>query len=81
MEVIYIAIKSRIPVGRTIRTIYGAIMKPPPSGVTSADIVWLTNDDDLEAFLEVARTEYKPLCIQVQLVRGDGTAQTPPPDN
>jgi len=81
MEVVYTAIKSNIPMGRTIRVMYGAITKPPPSGVTPADVVWLTNNDDLEAFLKVARTEYKPLCIQVQLARGDGTAQTPLPDD
>jgi len=81
MEVVYAAIKSRIGAGRTIRAMYGAITKPHPSGVTPADVVRLTNDDDLEAFLEVARTEYKPLCIQVQLARDDGTAQTPPPDD
>ena len=51
--------------GRTIRAMYGAITKPSPSVVTPANVVRLTNDDDLEAFLEVARTEYKPLCIQV----------------
>jgi len=81
MDVVYTAIKSRIPVGRTIRAMYGAIMKPPPFGVTPADVMRLTNNDDLEAFLKVARTEYKPLCIHVQLARGDGTAQTPPPDD
>jgi len=81
MEVIYTAIKSRIPVGRTIRATYGAITKPLPSGVTPADVMRLTNDDNLEAFLEVARTEYKPLYIQVQLAWGDGTAQTPLPDD
>ena len=78
MDVVYTAIKSRMGVGRTIRAMYGAITKPHPSGVTPADVVRLTNDEDLDAFLEVARTEYKPLCIQVQLARGD---QTPPPDD
>jgi len=81
MEVVYTAIKSRIPVSRTIHAMYGAITKPYPSGVTPADVVRLTNDNDLKAFLEVARTEYKPLYIQVQLARGDGTVQTLPPDN
>jgi len=74
MEIIYTGIKSRIGMGRTIRTIYGAIMKPYLSEMTSADLVWLTNDDDLEPFLEVARTEYKPLCIQIQLAQGDEMA-------
>jgi len=76
MEVVYTAIKSKIPVGRTIHIMYVPIMKPLPSRVTPADLVQLTNDNDLEAFQEVARTEYKPLCIQVQLARGDETAQT-----
>jgi len=67
IEVVYTAIKSRIGVGRTIHAIHVAITKLLPSAVTPADVVWLTNDNHLEAFLEVARTEYKPLCIQVQL--------------
>jgi len=81
MEVVYTAIKSKIPVGRTICAMYRAIMKPSLSEVTPADVVQLTNHNDLEAFLEVASTEYKPLCIQVQLAKGDGTAQTPPPND
>ena len=65
----------------TIHIMYKSIMKAYPSVITPADVVWLTNDNNLEAFLEVARTEYKTLCIQVQLVQDDGRALTSPPND
>ena len=81
IEAVYTAIKSRIDPRRAVRTMYVAVTKPDAAGGTPTDVERITSDEDLESFLEVARTEYKPHCIQVQLAPSDGGAQTPPPND
>lgn len=41
----------------------------------------IPSDEDKEPVLELDTTEYKPLCIHVQLATADGVAQTPPADD
>jgi len=55
---------------------YSAITKPHRNGDTPADVERLHTDEDLRAFLQVAKT-YAPTCLQVELAR---QAQSEPPD-
>ena len=74
-------VRDRIPPGRTVRAIYGALENPiPPSRIP--DAAQLRSDEEVEAFFEV--TSAKPIRLQVVLykdrTRVPAPANTPPPD-
>jgi len=76
-------IRARIPEGRHIRAIYGAVSKPPADGTDPDDIERIVSDEDLNNFVMVAKVVYKPLMVQLQLQCQDPPAnnpETPPPD-
>ena len=74
------SIGSRIPGGRHIRAVYGAVPKPPADGDEPDDTERITSDDDLKDFLKVIRGVYKPITFQLQLNRADSHSETLPPD-
>jgi len=72
-------IEDRIPAGKHVWAIYGAITKPNANGSEPDDLTWIILDEDLTNFLTTANGVYRPIMLQVELVRAGG-AQTPPPD-
>ena len=72
------AINAKIPAAKYVRSIFGAVMKPPANGAEPDDIERITCDEDLRNFIEVTRGAYKPIMMQVQLNRTNPAAQTPP---
>ncbi|KAF8415070.1 hypothetical protein EV426DRAFT_701827 [Tirmania nivea] len=76
------AIKTRIPNGKYVRAIWGAVSKPPGDGGKLEDVEFITSDEDLVNFLEVAKGMYKPTMLQVEVSKDRGTRdQTPRPDD
>jgi len=77
-------ISTRIPEGRHIRAIYGALTKPPAHGTDPEDIERITSDDDLTNFVMLAKRVYAPIMIQAQLAPSNpddkSDLETPPPD-
>ena len=72
----------RIPNGKYVRAMYGAITKPPQNGGLSGNMERITSDADLANFIEVTSGPYKPIMVQVQIITaGDEGQQTPPPDD
>ena len=72
----------RIPNGKYVRAMYGAITKPSPNGGVSEDMERITSDADLANFIEVTSGAYKPIMVQVQIITtGEEGQQTPPPDD
>jgi len=78
MEVIK-GIKDRILAGKHVRAIYGAITKPNADGSEPANLIWIISDADLTNFLTTTNGVYRPIMLQIELVRAGG-AQPPPPD-
>ena len=72
------AINATIPGAKYVRSIFGAITKPPANGAKLEDIERITFDQDLRNFIEVTRGVHKPIMMQVQLNRTNPAAQTPP---
>jgi len=72
-------IKDRIPAGKHVRAIYSTIRKPNANGSELDDLTRIILDEDLTNFLTAANGVYKPIMLQVKLVRAGG-AQTPPSD-
>jgi len=72
-------IKDRIPAGKHVWAIYGAISKPNADGSQPEDITCIISDEDLTNFLKAVNGVYRPIILQVKLIRAGG-AQTPPPD-
>ena len=72
------AINARIPAAKYVRSIFGAVTKPPANGAEPEDIERITCDEDLRNFIEVTCGAYKPIMMQVQLNRTNPAAQTPP---
>ena len=72
------AINAKIPAAKYVRSIFGAVMKPPANGAEPDDIERITCDEALRNFIEVTCGAYKPIMMQVQLNRTDPAAQTPP---
>ncbi|RPB21014.1 hypothetical protein L211DRAFT_851757 [Terfezia boudieri ATCC MYA-4762] len=75
-------IRERIPAGRKVRVIYGALDNPNP-GNAIPPATCLQTDEEVQAFLELSLS--KPIRIQVILYR-DSTlvppvADSPPPDD
>ncbi|KAF8416583.1 hypothetical protein EV426DRAFT_578631 [Tirmania nivea] len=50
----------------------GAVSKPPGDGGKLEDVEFITSDEDLVNFLEVAKGMYKPTMLQVELNPQDG---------
>ena len=55
----------RIPNGKYVGAMYGAITKPPPNGGVPEDMERITSDADLANFIEVTSGAYKPIMVQV----------------
>ena len=72
------AINATIAGAKYVRSIFGAITKPPTNGAKPDDIKRIICDQDLRNFIEVTRGAYKPITMQVQLNRTNPAAQTPP---
>lgn len=72
------SIEGRIPAGRYVRVIYGALTKPPADGGPPDDIERITCDEDLLNFFEATRGAYKPVMFQLQLKRADPATESPP---
>jgi len=72
-------IKDWIPAGKHVWAIYSAITKPNADGSEPDDRTRIISDEDLPNFLTAANGVYRPIMLQVELVRAGG-AQTPPPD-
>jgi len=72
---------ARIPNGKIVRAIYGALTKPPAPGAKPEGVERVKSDEDLENFLAVADGVYSPLRFQVQLARADRAHESPPPDD
>ena len=74
--------RPRIPAGRSIRAIYGALANPVPT-CTVPDATRLQSDNEVEAFFEV--TSSTPIRLQIVLHRnptaGPMVRDTPPPDH
>ena len=77
IEAVCTAIRGRILQGRSIRAMYSAITYPHCNGDTPADMERLHIDEDLRAFLQVAKT-YASTCLQVEQAK---QAQSEPPDD
>ena len=76
------SIGPRIPNGKYVRAIYGAITKPPPIGGVPEDMQRITSDADLANFIEVTSGAYKSIMVQVQIITaGEEGQQTPSPDD
>ena len=79
-------IRGKIPDGRMVRAIYGALDNLTPTN-TTPDATRLQSDEEVEAFFEV--TSSKPIWLQVMLhrhakdvvVRPPLIPDTPPPDD
>ena len=78
VEVIKV-IKDWIPAGKHVRAIYAAITKPNADGSEPNDLTRIISDEDLTNFLTTANGVYRPIMLQVELVRA-GEARTPTPD-
>jgi len=72
-------IKDRILAGKHVRTIYSTITKPNSNGSELDDLTRIILDKDLTKFLAAANGVYRPIMLQVELVRA-GRAQTLSPD-
>ena len=72
------AINARIPAAKYVRSIFGAMTKPPANGTEPGDIERITCDGDLRNLIEVTCEAYKPTMMQVQVNRTAPAAQTPP---
>ena len=72
-------IKDRIPARKHVRAIYSAITKPNADGSEPDDLTRITSDEDLTNFLVAANRVYRPIMLQVELIRAR-RAQTPSPD-
>ncbi|RPB17861.1 hypothetical protein L211DRAFT_854698 [Terfezia boudieri ATCC MYA-4762] len=75
-------IRERIPAGRKVRAIYGALDNPnPPNAIPPT--TRLQSDEEVQAFLELSSA--KPIWIQVILYRDPDlvplVADSPPPDD
>ncbi|RPB21401.1 hypothetical protein L211DRAFT_851571 [Terfezia boudieri ATCC MYA-4762] len=75
-------IRERIPTGRKVWVIYGALDNPnPPNAIPPT--IRLQSDEEVQAFLELSST--KPIRIQVILYRDPDlvplVADSPPPDD
>ncbi|KAF8416220.1 hypothetical protein EV426DRAFT_703735 [Tirmania nivea] len=76
------AIKTRIPNGKYVRVIWGAVSKPPEDRGKPEDVEFITLDEDLINFLEVAKGMYKLTMLQVEVSKDGGPRdQTPRLDN
>ena len=73
-------IRPRIPAGKFVLYISGAITRPPADGSPHEDVERLITDADLNNFLQVKQGAFKPMSIRVILNRTLGTT-TPPPDD
>ena len=74
------SIKARIPDGRYVRALYGAITKPPTDGSVPEDTERLVTDGDLQGFISMVEGMYIPITIQAQLkVRWDHPKNLTPP--
>ena len=75
-------IRSKIPAGRTVRAIYGALESPNRTG-DIPDATRLQSDEEVEAFIDI--TSSKPIRLQVILYRDPNAnpvvADSPPPDD
>ena len=75
-------VRSKIPRGRFIRAIFGAIDNPTAPSVIP-DSVRLQTDEEVEAFYDI--TAFKPIRLQVILYRDPATnpvvPDSPPPDD
>jgi len=67
MQELVDGVRARIPNGRIVRAIYGALSTPPPNGQKPADVERVTTDGDLANLNAVAEWAYKPLLFQLQL--------------
>jgi len=74
-------VRARIPNGRILPAIYGALSTPPPNRQKPADVERVTQDADLVNLIAVAEGAYKPLLFQLQLAKADQANQSPPSDN
>ncbi|KAF8460847.1 hypothetical protein BDZ91DRAFT_766059 [Kalaharituber pfeilii] len=79
LEEVYRGVKSKIPAGRTIRAIYGCVVRPATGVVINPDVdlEHLTTDTEFAAFLQ--DTASKPVALQVYL-KHNKRADTPAPD-
>ena len=57
------AINATILGAKYVRSIFGAITKPPANGAKPEDIERITCDQDLRNFIEVTRGAYKPIMM------------------
>ena len=71
--------KDRIPTGKHVWAIYGTITKPNADGSELDDITRIISDEYLTNFLAAANRVFRPIIVQVELIRAIGV-QTPPPD-
>jgi len=75
-------VRHKVPAGRTVRAIFGAITNPTPPGQIPA-ATWLQSEKDVEAFFDLASP--KPIRLQMVLRRNPEAmplkADSPPPDN
>jgi len=74
-------VRARIPNGRIVHAIYGALSTPPPNGQKPVDVERVTIDADLANLIALAEGAYKPLLFQLQLAKADQANQSPPPDD
>ena len=77
-------ISTRIPERKHIRTMYGALTKPPADSTDPEEIDRIMSDDDLSNFIMLAKRVYAPIMIQAQLAPSNpddkSDLDTPSPD-
>jgi len=61
-------ISTRIPEGRHIRAMYGALTKPPADGTDLEDIEGITSDKNLSNFIMLAKRVVRNLCCSRFLI-------------
>jgi len=81
MQELVDGVRARIPDGRVVRAIYGALSTLPTNGQKPTDTEQVTTDADLENVIAVAGRVYKPLLFQLQWASGDRANESPPYNN
>ena len=71
------AINAKIPAAKYVRSIFGAVTKPPANGAKPEHIERITWNEELRNFIKVTCGAYKPIIMQVQLNKTNPAAQTP----
>ena len=80
VAVVINSIGSRIPNGRHVRAVYGAVAKPLADGDVPDNTERIMSDEDLRNLLEVTSRVCKTITFHLQLKKTSSHSETPSPD-